>query len=115
MEHQDGDDHVGEHAEGGDTGKQSDDEAEPAEELRRDGEERKERGNVQRPGKEAHRSLVTVSPEPSQHLLRTVREEDYADDEAKDGGGNVAVCSKQFKQHEKTSSKFPAQNGRHRA
>ena len=75
---EDGDDHHAGDREGGQTGQQSEEQAERSEELRDDGQEC-ERGRDSRLGEESHGPLEAVASEPSQRLLRAVREHDHGE------------------------------------
>src|SRR6266536_1110381 len=99
MDHQDRHHHVAEDAEGRDPRQQPDDQAQSAKEFRGDREERKRRRNMHTTCERPHRSAKTMASEPAQHLLRTVSEEDYPENQAKYCRPSVVVRCNQFAKH----------------
>jgi hypothetical protein len=78
MNHRNGNNHVAKDTKGRNTSQQPDDESQSAEEFRRDCHNRQKGRDVHHAGEEADRAAETVSTEPPERLLRTVREKHHS-------------------------------------
>lgn len=72
-----------------DAGQQPGDQPQRPEELCDNGQEGEDPGDAA-PGEEPHRPGEPVPPEPAEHLLRPVREEDDPQEHAQDKAGEIA-------------------------
>ena len=77
MDHRNRNQHVAKDAKGRNASEQSEDEAQPAEEFRRNGQNRERCRNMQHAGEKAHCAREAVSTEPPERLLGPMGEEDH--------------------------------------
>jgi len=84
----------------------SHDQGEPAEELRDDRQKGEGRGDVQELREAIHRRREALPAEPPEHLLRSVREEDNAEDQAQHGQSRIIGGL-----YQSSHSSFPFQSG----
>src|SRR5712692_10028568 len=96
----DGHHHVASDAESGDAAEQAKKQADAAEEFGADGQEGERRGDVHDLGEETHGAGESIAAEPAEGLLRAVREEDHAKDEAKDGHDWITGGVDELAEHE---------------
>jgi hypothetical protein len=75
VNHRNGDKHVYANAQRGDAAQESENQAQPAEELRANRQEGQRGRDAQRLGEKAHGAAKAIATEPAQHLLRPVSEE----------------------------------------
>src|SRR5215471_18062791 len=78
MNHGYGHNHVGENSQCGNSGQESENQAEATKEFRGDSQKREQRRNVHHAGKKAHSSTKAVPAKPTQHLLGAMCEENYS-------------------------------------
>jgi len=85
------DQHVYTDSERRDSGQESEDEPDPPEELGSDGQEGQWSWNMRHASEEIHRSGESEASEPTQHLLRTVREEDNTQHQSQNRRGDAVI------------------------
>ncbi len=91
--------HVHGNSERGYSSKESKDEPDPTEELRRNCQECERRRNVHGAGEVAHGTGEAVASEPAQHFLRPVCEKDNSSHQSQNRRRAVIVCINQFAKH----------------
>src|SRR5713101_634502 len=95
--------HVHPNSERCEPGQESEDEPHPPEELGRDGQEGQWSWNMHHSSEEIHRTCEPKASEPTQHLLRTVREEDNPQHQSQNRRGGPVIRCVQSTNHRFTS------------
>jgi|SRR6516164_1546659 len=91
MNHRYGDDHVRKNPRGRNSGQETHKQADAAKKFGGDCKKCEQCWNVHSAREEAHGPGETVSAEPPQHLLGTMREENYTEHQAENGRCNVTI------------------------
>src|ERR1700733_6796205 len=114
MDHCNRDNHVARDPKGCNPGQEAEDKTQSAEEFRGNGQKCEYSRNVHDSGEEAHRASEAISAEPSQHLLRTVGEEDHPEHQSKNGYCTVIVGSNYFSHRNSLHPNLAARMGQTR-
>src|SRR6185437_5400196 len=106
MNHENRDQHVDRDSKGGNSAKQSNDEADAAEKLRADREKCEYRRDVHLVFEKTHGAGKSEAAEPTKHFLCSMREENDAENDAQNCGENGVASVDQFVKHKAPSAGY---------
>jgi hypothetical protein len=113
MDHGYGHHHIASNAKSGNATEKAKNQADAAEEFGADGQKCEGGGDVRLLGEEGHGGGESVAAKPAERLLRAVREEDHAKNEAKNGEGHIVGGVDDLAEHENASLSVEEKMGLH--